>query len=187
MADQKATQLTELTTVADGDILYIVDDPGGTPVSKKITKVNLVGSGGNTFARIVKKADETVNNSTTFQDDDELVVALNANKTYGFILLIYLDTSSVADIKETFTIPSGASGDRSSSTDWSAGNTQVVAGITSSRTHQSGGKGIIEIWGRCIVVGTAGNLQFQWAQNALEVSDTKVLEGSTLIVWEETA
>lgn len=40
-ADQKLTALTELTAVADSDVIYIVDDPGGTPLSKKITVVNL--------------------------------------------------------------------------------------------------------------------------------------------------
>ncbi len=40
-ADTKTTALVELTTVVDADILYIVDDPGVTPLSKKITVLNL--------------------------------------------------------------------------------------------------------------------------------------------------
>ena len=40
-ADTKVTALTELTAIADADILYVVDDPGGSPLSKKITVVNL--------------------------------------------------------------------------------------------------------------------------------------------------
>lgn len=39
--DQKLTALTELTAIADTDIIYVVDDPGGTPLSKKITILNL--------------------------------------------------------------------------------------------------------------------------------------------------
>ena len=42
MANSKITALTELTTVADEDLVAIVDDPSGTPTSKKITKANLV-------------------------------------------------------------------------------------------------------------------------------------------------
>ena len=42
MADSKITALPELTTVAGGDLVAIVDDPSGTPTSKKITKANLV-------------------------------------------------------------------------------------------------------------------------------------------------
>jgi parallel beta-helix repeat protein len=41
MANAKTSALTPLVTAEEGDILYIVDDPGGTPVSKKITVANL--------------------------------------------------------------------------------------------------------------------------------------------------
>lgn len=44
MADQKVTQLTALTTTAGTDLLYIVDDATGTPVSKKISVNNLFGT-----------------------------------------------------------------------------------------------------------------------------------------------
>ena len=42
MADTKISALTELTSVDSADLIAIVDDPAGTPVSKKITKANLV-------------------------------------------------------------------------------------------------------------------------------------------------
>src|SRR6056300_1296534 len=43
MADTKISALTELAaTPTSGDLLTIIDDPGGTPASKKITVDNLV-------------------------------------------------------------------------------------------------------------------------------------------------
>ena len=39
-ADVKWTAKTELTAIADTDILLVVDNPGGTPISKKITVLN---------------------------------------------------------------------------------------------------------------------------------------------------
>lgn len=42
MADQKITQLTALTTPSTDDLLAIVDDPSGTPITKKITLLNLL-------------------------------------------------------------------------------------------------------------------------------------------------
>lgn len=42
MADSKISALTELTTPAGVDLLAIVDDPSGSPVTKKITRGTLV-------------------------------------------------------------------------------------------------------------------------------------------------
>lgn len=41
MANAKATELTPLVAASEDDIFYVVDDPGGTAVSKKITLANL--------------------------------------------------------------------------------------------------------------------------------------------------
>lgn len=40
MADSKITALTALTSTTDDDLFVIVDDPAGTPVTKKITVAN---------------------------------------------------------------------------------------------------------------------------------------------------
>lgn len=41
MADAKVTALPELFTLSDDDLMYVVDDPSGSPISKKITWQNL--------------------------------------------------------------------------------------------------------------------------------------------------
>lgn len=41
MADAKVTALTELTDPASTDVIPIVDDPSGTPVTKKVTLENI--------------------------------------------------------------------------------------------------------------------------------------------------
>ena len=42
MADKTITQLTELTSVDKDDILLIIDDPSGTPISKKVKAQNVL-------------------------------------------------------------------------------------------------------------------------------------------------
>ena len=44
MADQKVTELANLTAAASEDVFYVVDNTSGTPVSKKITAKNLFGA-----------------------------------------------------------------------------------------------------------------------------------------------
>lgn len=44
MADAKLTGLAAISSLQDDDLLYIVRDPSGTPVSKKITVKNFVGT-----------------------------------------------------------------------------------------------------------------------------------------------
>ena len=44
MADTKLTALTALASASSDDLLYIVDDPAGTPASKKITFANVQAS-----------------------------------------------------------------------------------------------------------------------------------------------
>ncbi len=43
MADKKITALTELTAAIGTDVTVIVDDPSGSPATKKITVANLIG------------------------------------------------------------------------------------------------------------------------------------------------
>jgi len=50
MADQKLTQLDAATTLADDDLVYVVDDVAGTPGSKKLTGANLKASFSGAYA-----------------------------------------------------------------------------------------------------------------------------------------
>lgn len=46
MADQKVTDLTALTSASGDETIYVVEDPAGTPVNRKLTVENLMASMG---------------------------------------------------------------------------------------------------------------------------------------------
>lgn len=138
----------------------------------------------NTFGRVVKKDDETISNDTTLQDDDELFVALQINREYFIELSVFYDTTAVADLKTDITVPAGASGVKVSGI-WTSGD-QATTAIGSALTHA--GTGAVRIFMQYVQItmgATAGNVQFRWAQNTGEVSNTIIKAGSAMIVYEE--
>ena len=139
----------------------------------------------NVFTKIVKTADESVNNSEVLQDDDELFFTPTINKTYYIQYFAYAEATAVADFKEAWTIPTGATMTRFSG-DW---DTQVKDAVTDTTTPVSKGMNTLvrtyTYYMRLIMDSTAGNVNFQFAQNTQEVSDTKCLKGATIIVYEE--
>lgn len=70
MADSKITELTELTSVASTDVLAIVDDPSGSPITKKITKANLVTA----------IANSDITNATTTSGASKIPIADGSGK-----------------------------------------------------------------------------------------------------------
>lgn len=72
MADKKVSQLTSLTLPANVDLLLIIDDPNGTPISKKISLKDLFG---NVPANTAISGTLTVSANTTFSGSRHTVSA----------------------------------------------------------------------------------------------------------------
>lgn len=65
MADTKLTGLTEVTALDGTDLLYVVDDVGGTPTSKKVTITNAMKSATDQRVEfIIAASDETTDLTT---------------------------------------------------------------------------------------------------------------------------
>jgi len=77
MADQKVSELASLATAAGEDLLYVVDDPNGTPVSKNISLNSLLGAvpANTTFTQTA-----TFNNKVTVANGH---ITLSTSKTVG--------------------------------------------------------------------------------------------------------
>jgi len=157
-------------------------------IPDELVRLSQIGGGaaGLTFARIIKKVDQIINNTTTLTDDDELLVALSANKLYAFQLIFYSEMSVTADMKFNFSIPAGASGFMLDQ-EWRSNDDQTTVSIPTNMIHATsvGTHRAIAIYGFVDMGGTAGNFVFQFAQNTAQPSDMTIRRGSIMLVWEE--
>lgn len=137
--------------------------------------------------KIVRKtADETVNNSETLQNDDELLMAMGANEVWRVELHLIIYGTTVANYKMAWTVPSGAEfyWGRIYRTTGAAdvvGMTHIAAETVTMRGEGAYSRMITVAHGIYVGAATAGNLQLQWAQNTAEVSDSKVKANSCII------
>lgn len=141
--------------------------------------------------RATKTADEVVNNSTTYQADDALYVAVEAGATYDLEGFVVYDASTVADAKFSVTTPSGATvtwrldGPNSGAGSPDSVNPATFRALSTGGGWPVGGVGVgtkvaARIVGTVVVSTTAGNVGIQWAQNTAEATDLTVRSGSYL-------
>jgi len=139
----------------------------------------------NTFARVVKKVDETIQSDTAVSVDAELSIALLADKTYSFLELIVMQSDATADIKTQHAIPTGATGIQNGAN--LTGNPDSTDSVTILRSLGTDGNvQIMMRTGKIVMSSTAGNFTFNWSQLTSQAIDTTVFAGSYLVVWEET-
>lgn len=171
--------------VADGAIWY------NTTTNKLYARINgtTVDLGGGGMSLIVKEANESLINSTTLQDDDELLFAVAANEVWQFEGVLQVDASSSPDIKLTFTGPSGSVGSygciaQDTSNNIVVGSTTLgnTTGIATAAQNK-----IVRYWGAIHNGANAGNLTLQWAQNTLDAgAQIHVRAGSYIKYQKET-
>ena len=134
-----------------------------------------------------KSSDETVNNSSTLQNDDDLLVAIGASEIWSFEIDIFFDSGTTPDIKFALSGPSGATG-LWSFVEVSSNVTKSIDG-SSSASRDGGGAGFVRqtrITGYISNSTNAGNIQLLWAQNTADASDTIVKAGSRFIATRLT-
>lgn len=166
---------------------------GGLPTANQILQFNVLTNlwefviptaVTNTFARVVKKVAEIVNNDTVLHDDNELFVPIKANTHYAFQLMLLVDSPVPADFKYTFTIPGAGIGNiiQGSPSSTVAASALSITDVTVIPT--SGAGQFLLIFGSFLPFAD-GDFQLQWAQNASNAGDTAIRQTSSLIVWEE--
>jgi hypothetical protein len=137
-----------------------------------------------TVKTVRKSSDQTVTSSTTLVNDSQLKFAVAANETYIFEAWLYTYAADgTPDIKVTFTGPSGSTVLWSSSqVIFNAGGsttlTVVSAGGTAADLFVDSNLRAIQLYGSILNGATAGDLQFQFAQNTSSANGTSVKAGS---------
>ena len=146
-----------------------------------------IGAGGATLTR--KTADESVNNSTTLQDDNTFTFSIAANEVWTVLLYLWVDAGSTpaSDFKFTFTAPVGATGAYGAS-GYALGNTAASADVRIYGNAGIGGAGnqvglndfYTPMRVSAIIVNstTAGTVTFQWAQGTARAYNTTIRANS---------
>jgi hypothetical protein len=138
-----------------------------------------------------KTVNETINNTTTLNSDDVLLLAPAVSTVYSLEGFIIYTSNTTPDFKFGFSFPTGAS------LSWSgfgldvnatAGHAELAANVaarlTSDSTFNYGGSDAfvcgLNVKGLLIMGSTAGNLTARWAQVTANASDTTVYRDSWL-------
>lgn len=139
-----------------------------------------------------KTGDTSRASTTTASADPDLVVALDANSLYEWVLVVRASGNG-GDIKIAFTAPSGASmvqrtshGPDLGTADATNTNVRMTSGHAAA-TELSYGL----TTANCLVMerglldtSSAGNLTMLWAQDSSNVNATTVESGSYLKAWK---
>ncbi|GJQ30856.1 MAG: hypothetical protein HBSAPP03_27400 [Phycisphaerae bacterium] len=145
------------------------------------------GPAGPGHTLILKAADESLNSTTTLQDDDHLTYALQANEHVEFeAFILTTQAHNNADIKYTFAVPTGATilWTASKQLTTSATVTQEIpvtaSGTTRVNDFAAGDLILTRVRGYVRNGSTAGSLTLRWAQNSSNGSNITVKQDSFL-------
>lgn len=140
----------------------------------------------------IKPSDTSRTSTTSLTADPDLVCAVAANSSYRFWAYLNYEGANVGtgDLKWSFTVPAGATMRYQSLAVNTAGTLSAVligptwngASVNSAGTNGVGNPMSLTMHGTLVVVGTAGNVTFNWAQNTSSGTSTTVHSQSALIL-----
>ena len=169
MADKKVSALTALSSSSSEDLLLIVDDPNGTPASKKITVKNFFGA---------------VASNTVFSGEKNIVRSANTVFPAGNVTFTKTTTMNVAVMFGLTSQRSAASTLASATTivptaqiHYVSGTTAVV-NITAPTPISIGGGAITLIPTGIFTTTTAGNIA---------LATTAVVSKALIMTYDATA
>ena len=184
-----------IITLADGSI----SDPAWfaditSAVNDHETRITTV----ETFnSRVIRKtANQTVNNSAALVNDTHLLASTLANTDYAFEVNLFYTSGVTPDLKVALTWPTGAtcswmavgflSTGINYEIDLTTSTYQGASGTAQAYSGSASPTVTMQIKGILRVAATAGNLQFQFAQNTANASNTTVKQDSWMRIERVT-
>ena len=135
----------------------------------------------------LKTADESVTNSTAYQNDDELFVPVTAGGTYIVEGFIAYNTPSAAGINLRLTGPTGTGlwgvvGLSNSGGTTDTGTVRMSASTNGVGSSRLGGatNDLVAVIRGTFLTSASGNLRFEWSQNTANATPTIVRANSWL-------
>jgi hypothetical protein len=184
--DISSSAAIDATKIADGTVTSSEFQFINTLTSNAQTQLNSKAA----ITSKVKSADETVNNSATLQNDNDLFFSIGANEIWVVETYLRITMGAASDYKQTWTVPAGAvmvgfpdDLNNLGSATAGAGTAEVSLLTTRTKTIAANSNVLIIERGLLINGGTAGTVQYQWAQNAATVENTSVLRGSHITAY----
>ena len=140
------------------------------------------------FVEVIKPVDEDVVSSLTPQDDDHLVVSLEANKVYEFEALLSIAcTTTAIDFRHEFDVPAGTTFHFTGQGSYLGGDftpTYMYATRTAMIPVQGAFPSILTYRGFIWTGVTAGNFRLKWAQDSPSATPMTLKKGSIFRVRE---
>lgn len=184
VSDSRSTINTNFSNL-NADKVETLSDLGVTASAAELNYVDGVTSNIQTqlgyTKRIYKSADETVNNSSTLQDDNELTFSIGANEVWAFTLCLLATSETTPNLRYKFTVPSGADYIMmpfyySGSVGTNASSSYAFIGTDGDPfTNVDFAHGVVRN------SSNAGSVQLQWSQDVAEASNSIVRRGSYII------
>ena len=144
-----------------------------------------------TSTKAIKTANQTITNNAAFQNDTDLKFTMVANSFYTFTAAInFSATSAASDFKYTFTVPAGATVAITSVAPTAAAATTTcvitASGQTCTLVSTANYRSTMMITGYVANGGTAGDLQFQFAQDTAAGGQSAIVYRGSSLLWDRT-
>jgi hypothetical protein len=134
-----------------------------------------------------KSVNESAVSTAALQNDDQLLVGVQAGKAYEVEGVVFATSNSgTPDLRTAFTAPGGSDVMIGYIATGASGDDEVLqaSGVSSARIAIPANQVIQVVVHGTVVAGADGNLQWQWAQFAANANAVTVKKGSYLRVTE---